>query len=272
MPARAPRICACVRLVPYGDRCPCEARRDAARKRRADANRPTARKRGYDAAWEKVRAAFLMDHPKCVRCDGAATVVDHIIPHRGDMKRFWSRSNWQPLCRSCHSRWKQSTEQHTGASYTPARSRATFSLASSSCGSMILPSEGVLGSSTAATATDEDALALASNVPTTVKNPPVRMALMAMYIECKFATCRPLNPASTPDPKSNNSQPMARTIKPKIETGDFTTSPFSRDEPTVGQGGTQYGAPGVSPDFERPHGDRRGVVRVRSSRNRVFGF
>lgn len=32
----------------------------------------------------------------------AATVVDHIIPHRGDQKLFWDRSNWQALCKSCH--------------------------------------------------------------------------------------------------------------------------------------------------------------------------
>ena len=32
-----------------------------------------------------------------------ATVVDHIIPHRGDMKLFWDESNWQALCESCHN-------------------------------------------------------------------------------------------------------------------------------------------------------------------------
>jgi 5-methylcytosine-specific restriction protein A len=31
-----------------------------------------------------------------------ATVVDHIIPHRGDEKLFWDRDNWQALCKSCH--------------------------------------------------------------------------------------------------------------------------------------------------------------------------
>ncbi|MGM9590559.1 MAG: HNH endonuclease signature motif containing protein, partial [Faecousia sp.] len=33
-----------------------------------------------------------------------ATVVDHIIPHRGDRKLFWDESNWQPLCKDCHNR------------------------------------------------------------------------------------------------------------------------------------------------------------------------
>jgi 5-methylcytosine-specific restriction protein A len=31
-----------------------------------------------------------------------ASVVDHIIPHRGDAELFWNESNWQSLCKSCH--------------------------------------------------------------------------------------------------------------------------------------------------------------------------
>ena len=31
-----------------------------------------------------------------------ATVVDHIVPHRGDRKLFWDEKNWQPLCKRCH--------------------------------------------------------------------------------------------------------------------------------------------------------------------------
>lgn len=31
-----------------------------------------------------------------------ATVVDHIIPHKGDYERFWDRSGWQSLCKRCH--------------------------------------------------------------------------------------------------------------------------------------------------------------------------
>jgi len=33
-----------------------------------------------------------------------ATVVDHILPHRGDEDLFWDESNWQPLCKRCHDR------------------------------------------------------------------------------------------------------------------------------------------------------------------------
>ena len=55
-----------------------------------------------------ARARFLRGHPLCAECmkQGKltpATVVDHIIPHRGDKKLFWDESNWQPLCESCHN-------------------------------------------------------------------------------------------------------------------------------------------------------------------------
>ena len=33
-----------------------------------------------------------------------ATVVDHIVPHRGDQKLFWDEANWQPLCKPCHDK------------------------------------------------------------------------------------------------------------------------------------------------------------------------
>jgi len=69
--------------------------------------RENAAARGYDAKWRRARARFLRDNPLCCKCmrNGRftpATVVDHIKPHRGDMVLFWDRSNWQPLCKSCH--------------------------------------------------------------------------------------------------------------------------------------------------------------------------
>jgi 5-methylcytosine-specific restriction endonuclease McrA len=41
---------------------------------------------------------------------GAATVVDHIKPHRGDMVLFWDEANWQPLCANHHSSDKAKAE------------------------------------------------------------------------------------------------------------------------------------------------------------------
>lgn len=63
--------------------------------------------RGYDRKWQRVSKAFLRSHPLCAECQRngryvAATVVDHIVPHRGEQKLFWDESNWQPLCKRCH--------------------------------------------------------------------------------------------------------------------------------------------------------------------------
>jgi 5-methylcytosine-specific restriction endonuclease McrA len=73
----------------------------------SDRGRPNANARGYTYQWSKAAKAFLALYPLCAECmrhciTAAATVVDHIIPHRGDKKLFWSRSNWQSLCKPCH--------------------------------------------------------------------------------------------------------------------------------------------------------------------------
>jgi 5-methylcytosine-specific restriction endonuclease McrA len=65
-------------------------------------------KRGYGYRWQKARSAYLSKSPLCVICKKsgiftAAVDLDHIIPHRGDMALFWDQSNWQGLCKSCHS-------------------------------------------------------------------------------------------------------------------------------------------------------------------------
>jgi 5-methylcytosine-specific restriction protein A len=70
-------------------------------------NRPTANARGYNYRWQQASQRFLQSHPLCVLClkqdkVRAATCVDHIVPHRGDQRRFWQEANWQALCDSCH--------------------------------------------------------------------------------------------------------------------------------------------------------------------------
>lgn len=72
-----------------------------------DAQRGSAHERGYGSRWRKARAGYLRAHPLCRRCEAdgrvtAATVVDHITPHRGDMALFWAPDNWQPLCKRHH--------------------------------------------------------------------------------------------------------------------------------------------------------------------------
>lgn len=65
------------------------------------------KEKGYDSRWRNARARFLKKHPLCVKCfeQGKlekATVVDHIVPHRGNQELFWDENNWQPLCKTCH--------------------------------------------------------------------------------------------------------------------------------------------------------------------------
>lgn len=77
--------------------------------------RETAAARGYSYRWQQASAGWLRAHPLCVHCERegrvvAATEVDHIVPHKGDMDIFWDAygerhpgAGWMSLCKSCHS-------------------------------------------------------------------------------------------------------------------------------------------------------------------------
>ena len=107
MPRRGPVPCShpgCARVIEYGTKY-CEEH--AALHKCED--RGSAAARGYDRRWQKARKLYLNAHPLCVHClkEGRytkATVVDHIVPHRGDKKLFWDEDNWQALCKSCHDK------------------------------------------------------------------------------------------------------------------------------------------------------------------------
>ena len=91
----------CGRLIPYGGMY-CEEHRPLHAH-----DRKTTTEKGYGRRWQKARAAFLHAHPLCARCQAEgrlvkATVVDHIVPHRGDSTLFWDTDNWQALCKRCH--------------------------------------------------------------------------------------------------------------------------------------------------------------------------
>jgi 5-methylcytosine-specific restriction enzyme A len=99
---------------------------------RTDKQSSTAR--GYGYAWQQARAGHLRNQPFCVFClrDAGivatsiedvilecaarrvpvpyASVVDHMDPHRGDMKLFWDTRRWQSLCAHHHSAEKQRLE------------------------------------------------------------------------------------------------------------------------------------------------------------------
>lgn len=111
MPIAPPRLCSCGNIVPSGERCACQKASDRARKARHDRRRPSSRQRGYNNEWRKARAAFLLAHPYCAMCGAPASHVDHIIPHKGDKRLFWDRTNWQPLCAHHHNSTKQREER-----------------------------------------------------------------------------------------------------------------------------------------------------------------
>lgn len=68
-------------------------------------------------AWKVLRAAHLREHPFCVKClargiHTLGTIVDHRIPHRGNMDLFFDPHNLQTLCPPDHSSEKQLEERH----------------------------------------------------------------------------------------------------------------------------------------------------------------
>ena len=80
--------------------------------------------RGYNHTWRQARETYLKRNPLCTDCKKRgkitpATVVDHIVPHKGDQALFWdTRGNWQALCKPCHDRKTgiESSAQKHGAS------------------------------------------------------------------------------------------------------------------------------------------------------------
>ncbi len=125
MPTAARKACShpgCPNKSDTG-RCP-DHRRQL--NRQNEQRRGNAHQRGYTSRWQKARIGFLAKHPLCAECERngtttAATIVDHIIPHKRDWKLFWTRANWQGLCKPCHD--KKTARQDGGF----GRSRAGVS-------------------------------------------------------------------------------------------------------------------------------------------------
>ena len=109
MPRRPKSICSypgCGQLVDKPGRCDRHPKRT---RKHSDERRGTAAQRGYGRTWQKARAVYLQEHPLCVECQREgrvtpATVVDHIVPHRGNQELFWDvEGNWQSLCAAHHN-------------------------------------------------------------------------------------------------------------------------------------------------------------------------
>jgi 5-methylcytosine-specific restriction protein A len=109
MPSKPLRTCStpgCPNLTPKGKCDTCKAKRGTDGPRapwHAQSHRWYA-----SARWREARQRFLVAHPLCVQCEQAgrvvpATVVDHIVPHRGNPERFWDVLNWRSLCVSHHN-------------------------------------------------------------------------------------------------------------------------------------------------------------------------
>jgi len=87
----------------------------------------TANAQGYTYKWQQSSRRFLLRYRLCGDRPNSqppvmsecwtrrqrhpyqgvtvATVVDHVVPHRGDMRSFWDHQhNWQALCKTCHDK------------------------------------------------------------------------------------------------------------------------------------------------------------------------
>jgi 5-methylcytosine-specific restriction endonuclease McrA len=104
-------------LVASGATCICSQRRRI----EVERSRPNARQRGYDKRWERESKEFLAmpGNRFCAcGCGQVANMVDHRIPHKGDLRLFWDKTNWQPMKRGCNSRKAAS---HEGGFGNPIR-------------------------------------------------------------------------------------------------------------------------------------------------------
>ena len=90
---------------------------DEHRPKRSNARRESAEYHSWYnlPIWTKqLRPAQLLREPFCRECAKrgdctCATVVDHVVPFRGDWAKFVDPANHQSLCERCHNR-KTATE------------------------------------------------------------------------------------------------------------------------------------------------------------------
>jgi 5-methylcytosine-specific restriction protein A len=73
-----------------------------------DKNRPSYYGWYDTARWKLVREKVLFAFPFCAMCaklggNSLSTIVDHIVPHKGNVELFWDLENLQGLCAHCHS-------------------------------------------------------------------------------------------------------------------------------------------------------------------------
>jgi len=98
-----------------GGRTPEQAKKERDRARQKTRPDQEIQKLYRSPRWRALRKVVLARFPACVICQKygrvtPSTVIDHINPHRGDMKLFWDLENLHGLCASCHSGTKRREE------------------------------------------------------------------------------------------------------------------------------------------------------------------
>lgn len=117
MPTKAPHQCnypGC-RVLTTTRCCPIHTKTEL---KRFDTMRGTARERGYDSMWSRNSKQYLKENPLCDECYKQhrltpATVVHHIVDHKGDYELMWDVSNWMPLCKIHHDATRKHKEKAT---------------------------------------------------------------------------------------------------------------------------------------------------------------
>lgn len=110
MPTRAKRACVesgCLGYAEAYSRCAEHAAPIRSRMQARDRSGEAGRGLYFTRRWKALRASVLRVEPLCRLCvfrgrPEPATDVDHVRPHRGDGRLFWSIRNLQPLCHRCH--------------------------------------------------------------------------------------------------------------------------------------------------------------------------
>ena len=123
MPSKALRFCSWPGCNELARGAYCDKHQHMADEKRAkdkarySRTRDTTTDRGYDAAWQKCRAAYLAAHPLCEMCKSKgrvvpAELVHHIRPLSEGGKRL-DPANLTALCNACHEaihgpdRWRR---------------------------------------------------------------------------------------------------------------------------------------------------------------------
>ena len=84
-------------------------------------NKPFYHNLYYTSRWKALRLNQLSKAPLCSYCAAigiieAATIADHIKPHKGANDLFFNADNLQSLCKYCHDSHKQRQEKGGGLS------------------------------------------------------------------------------------------------------------------------------------------------------------